>query len=86
MPSDRRPNGNHHGNNDLTTDLVAKAAGSSRHGFGVVAPFGGGFTTAACCLRLGLRCVSCDEVERVVNVGKYRLKQVWDEMEAAKRT
>ena len=46
----------------------------------------GGFTTAACCLRLGLRCVSCDEVERVVNVGKYRLKQVWDEMEAAKRT
>ena len=52
----------------------------------VVDPFGGGFTTAACCLRLGLRCVSCDEVEQVVNVGKYRLKQVWDEMEAAKRS
>ena len=51
----------------------------------VVDPFGGGFTTAACCLRLGLRCVSCDEVEQVVNIGKHRLKQVWDEMEAAKR-
>ncbi len=51
----------------------------------VVDPFGGGFTTAACCLRLGLRCVSCDVVEQVVNVGKCRLKQVWDEMEAAKR-
>lgn len=51
----------------------------------VVDPFGGGFTTAACCLRLGLRCVSCDLVEQVVNVGKCRLKQVWDEMEAAKR-
>lgn len=51
----------------------------------VVDPFGGGFTTAACCLRLGLRCVSCDVVEQVVNVGKYRLNQVWDEMEAAKQ-
>lgn len=51
----------------------------------VVDPFGGGFTTAVCCLRLGLRCVSCDQVEEVVNVGKYRLKQVWDEMVAAKQ-
>lgn len=51
----------------------------------VVDPFGGGFTTAACCLRLGLRCVSCDVIERVVNVGKFRLKQVWDEMVAEKK-
>lgn len=51
----------------------------------VVDPFGGGFTTAACCLRLGLRCVSCDVVEEAVNVGTHRLKQVWGEMEAAKR-
>mgnify|MGYP000851218590 FL=1 len=51
----------------------------------VVDPFGGGFTTAACCLRLGLRCVSCDVVEDVVNVGKHRLKQVWNEVEAAKK-
>lgn len=51
----------------------------------VVDPFGGGFTTAACCLRLGLRCVSCDVVEDVVNVGRHRLKQVWDEVAAAKK-
>ena len=51
----------------------------------VVDRFGGWFTTAACCLRLGLRCVSCDTDERAVSVGKYRLKQAWDEMEAAKR-
>lgn len=51
----------------------------------VVDPFGGGFTTAVCCLRLGLRCVSCDIEERSVNVGKYRVATAWEEMKAAKR-
>lgn len=50
----------------------------------VVDPFGGGFTTAACCLRRGLRCVSCDIEERNVNMGKFRVDQTWQRMEAAK--
>ena len=51
----------------------------------VVDPFGGGFTAAVCCLRLGLRCVSCDIEERSVNVGTYRVATAWEEMKAMKR-
>lgn len=50
----------------------------------VIDPFGGGFTTAVACLKLGLRCVSCDIEGENVSVGTYRLKQVWEELRAGK--
>jgi hypothetical protein len=50
----------------------------------VIDPFGGGFTTAVACFRLGRRCVSCDTEEGSVNVGKYRVAATWEEMKAEK--
>lgn len=39
----------------------------------VVSPFGGGFTTAAACYRLGRRCLSCDIDAEAVQNGLVRL-------------
>ncbi len=41
----------------------------------VVSPFGGGFTTAAACHRLGRRCISCDIDADAVQKGLERLAQ-----------
>lgn len=50
----------------------------------VIDPFGGGFTTAVACLKIGLQCVSCDIKEENVAVGKYRLNEVWKVIEGVK--
>lgn len=47
----------------------------------VLSPFGGGFTTAAACYRLGRRCLSCDIDADAVERGRQRLAL---EMEATK--
>lgn len=41
----------------------------------VVSPFGGGFTTAAACYRLGRRCLTCDIDAEAVQKGLERLAQ-----------
>ena len=41
----------------------------------VVDPFGGGFTAAAACFRLGRRCISCDIDAEAVQMGLERLAQ-----------
>lgn len=44
----------------------------------VVDPCGGGFTTAAACLNLGRRCISCDVDEEAVRSGQKRLAKMRD--------
>lgn len=44
----------------------------------VVSPFGGGFTTAAACYRLGRRCLTCDIDAEAVQKGLERLAQERD--------
>jgi hypothetical protein len=41
----------------------------------VIDPLGGGFTTAAACLRTNRRCISCDEDEQAVNNGRRRIAE-----------
>jgi ParB-like chromosome segregation protein Spo0J len=47
----------------------------------VVDPFGGGFTTAAACYRLGRRCLSCDIDAEAVQKGLERLAQEREQRE-----
>jgi len=51
----------------------------------VVDPCGGGFTTAAACLRTNRRCISCDCEEEAVAIGNLRLKQEWQRIEKERR-
>ena len=51
----------------------------------VVDPVGGGFTTAAACLRTNRRCISCDCEEEAVSIGNLRLKQEWQRIEKERR-
>ncbi len=46
----------------------------------VVDPCGGGFTTAAACMKLGRECVSCDYKKENVVVGHERMDDVWAEL------
>jgi DNA modification methylase len=52
----------------------------SRPGDLVIDPCAGSFTIAEACLRLGRRCVSCDESESCVSLGKVRLTQAWENL------
>ncbi len=46
----------------------------------VIDPCGGGFTTAEACLRLGRRCVSCDQDADYVGKGQERLERARSSM------
>jgi DNA modification methylase len=50
----------------------------SQPGALVVDPFGGGFTTAAACQRLGRRCLTCDVDAEAVQRGLQRLAEERD--------